>query len=821
MSNNKILTVSYGTFSCTLEGFDDSFGTMKAIAEYFRDLAADDRYFGAEPPQPDADMLARIAQREISRRVEAREQDGRIMLRAEEAREEAARPGPVREPVSEPVQVTVPETPVRAAPGPSAAALVAAAAPAATEVMPTGPDLETPAPSSEIVAEVMPAAEVEAHRPEPEIEDPAEPEVETYEADEAASEVDVADENDQDDAIVDAISIGVAEDHAVEDLPVTDDVVATEDEGFAAAEGMDVPAYVADEPVEHDFATDEAEAETAANVSTPDGVEETAEPETLADFDGEDAVAVDPAPAAAPQREGIAAKLQRIRDVVMKRHDAVETPASREDDTVQDDLDAAPAGAIADANDTLTAAARDIEDALNADDELDAMLMSGTAEDAEVFRAEDMAEADSSETDVAEISDDTDAPHAAAVSALSLDAEVYEEDYDDGMDLTAIRSQLNDAMGVTPGASDNVFAEPETLEHGSTDHAMGEDSIVADVAEDDWAEPGEAVAIGYDQDDEDSFDDADFEDDFDDEVADEPLILEARIVEPQMDDGADVAETESLEAEASESEIEDVVLDDAEVSGSTLTPEEEEALRRELADVEAEDDMVAEAAPRSRHQRHADDEDVTRLMAEAEEKMGDPETSDRRQAFSHLRAAVAAKKADEALGTEEPETEDQSAYRNDLAEAVKPRRPVRSEERSESRPAPLKLVAEQRIDAEAPRPAGPVQPRRVASLAAEDSADESGEGFAEFAEAKGAVELPEVLEAAAAYLSFVEGRDDFSRQQLMQRLRQVKAGDAFSREDSLRSFGQLIRSGKIEKIRGGRFSASERIGFKPDHRAAG
>jgi len=772
--NNKVLTVSYGTFSCTLEGFEDSFGTMKAIAEYFRDLASDDRYFGAEPPQPDAEMLARIAQREVARQVEARTSSDGIHLRT--TTPEAAPSQPTiapqtAEPAAEPEQAPAaePDRPARLAQD-------------TIDVAPSEVDLfEEDDTQSEAPSEANTAAEANAAilEEDPAQAAPAEQSQTGSIVESPAASVDLA--------TIAAISA------AVSDSP------ASEDPTEAATMDDNTAEEVAEKV---DFFDEDLPAEPVTSAPRSDTV---------------------------PAADSIAAKLLRIRSVVAK---APEEEFS-EDEHAETFIETARAE-MAQVED------EDLEDIDAESDEISRVLdridltgkradAASAAQEAEA-PSEPQTPAPSSEALINSVLQETAPdpvaePTAAAQPDAQADSRAAQE--------PPARPKRGMRLG-RPKASEDVALNT------ASDTSALDTTAAPSPAEDAAAEPAPTAP----------------------ETAPQTAKpLRARIVKVKRAD---------LEQAMSSGNLEEVVEtptdetpDSTPSAESSLDADEEADLMRELAEVEAEllasnqdsaqiSEVQAETdapSPKSAPEQAADsasarevtsranpqttpppDSDVTRLMEAAESKLGDPDNATSRETYSHLRAAVAAAEADRSASPTSAKTDEAEPYREDLASVVRPRRPEAGEatrsrstgSRTGSRPAPLKLVAEQRIEPEVKTSAKPVRPRRI-SMAADDTPSAQAEAFGSFTDYVqdlGATELHEMLEAAASYLSFVEGRDKFSRPQLMNKVRSVGHGD-FNRENGLRSIGQLLREGKIERSDNGQFTATDDIGFRPRKRAAG
>jgi hypothetical protein len=211
--------------------------------------------------------------------------------------------------------------------------------------------------------------------------------------------------------------------------------------------------------------------------------------------------------------------------------------------------------------------------------------------------------------------------------------------------------------------------------------------------------------------------------------------------------------------------------------------------------------------------------DVSRLMDETDQQMAKPESNRRRNALAHLRAAVAATIADKSLGKDDKDSTE--AYRNDLAKAVRPRRPDTSGARKS---APLRLVADQRIDepaAEAPEVTAPA-PTPKPEVAVNETHETQAEpvnssdfaDFGQFAAHVGAHSLEAKLEAAATYLSQVRGIDQFSRPQLLRTVKLSGTEDDFSREESLQHFAHMLRTGKLARKEDGLFEVTDEIGYQ-------
>jgi hypothetical protein len=626
VSASKILTVSYGTFSCTLEGFEEPFSTMKAIAEYFRDLAADDRYFGAEPPTPDAEMLHRIAEREIQRRVEAKIQTNSVVLRASDASDRLA---PAHRDSAPAIQPDATYAAPRRPP---------AAAPVATP-MTSGidEDLDQDAPAARVAA-------------------PSD----TFPQDSVAAKLL-------------RIRAAVAQGAAPVAAPAAD----------AAAEAARVEA-------ERLAAEKQAE---AARV----------EAERLA-----------------AEEQAEAARIEAERLAAEEQAEAARIEAER----------------------------------LAAEEQAEAARV-----EAERLAAEEQAE-------------------AARVEAERLAAE---EQAEDDLD-TALRARVLKISQTSPlsmAIDDDADADDEAPE--TADTTSGDDPLAGSIAKvSQW--------VG--------------------------------------------------ETSLSEQDEADLLKELAEVDL------ESKSLR---ADNEDEDEGGAvPGLDRLTQGTETEEAAMSRLMKQANTELAEPESRRRHSAIEHLRAAVAATRADRHA----PEAAAQAAtqnrmdrFRDDLATAVQPRRPVagsgdrptpRRPSLDAGRIAPLVLVSEQRIDANvSPRTVQPVRPRRIntGNLALDDSRDDevleqddtrnilaSDTGFADFAARIGATELADLLEAAAVYCAHIEGRESFSRPQVLRKLNELPDHGEISREDGLRSFGKLLREGRITKVRRGQFSVMEGSRYLPEAR---
>lgn len=750
---SKILTVSYGTFSCTLEGFDDPFSTMKSIAEYFRDLAADDRYFGAEPPTPDAAMLHQIAEREIHRRVEAKVQEQGVLLRA------------------------APAAPL-AAPEPVDAAPVAAA--------PVAPQ-PAPEPAAKPAAESI-AAKLQRIRAAVDHARQAAPVAEAEPADELSEDL----EEPAPAAPFAPVAAAAAAVLAAEALPA----VAEAEPAAPAEEPAAAPQIVAEAV---------AEAETVA--------EPVAEPETVAEVAAEPEVIAAPVAEAAAEPEAVAAPLEAPEAVAAPEAEPAAAPAPVRslEDTIGNimagfALDAAPAAEI------VPPAPQPVEEA--------------PAPRARVIKvrrveSEEPGGAVTIETSrhLPEVKPEAPAPVDAEPVASTLSA-------DQEAELQAELAELEREMGLP--AAEAAVADVAAQSRDTTDLAAESPEEISEAEEapaaEEIAAAPEAETIAAAE-----------------EVAPEAAAPLAAEIDDEDDDVrpyAEMAETPVAEADAIDAPAPDAETPDAPAADPLA------ARIGDFTGAVAAAKAVEAVEPRSflAGKVETDHKSLDRLMQQADTELGEPEARRRQATLAHLKAAVAATQAEKELGAA-PDADgaaDLDRYRNDLAEVVRPRRPITPGSMTlrpsaqPDKPAPLVLVSEQRVDA----PANPeplvIRPRRISSSNVvaitaeededlEDGSDEAGnifanaKSFADFAERIGATELPDLLEAAAAYAACVEGRPHFSRPQIL-RSAAAAAGAEVSREQSLRSFGMLLRQGKIQKVKRGQFAIAESSRYLPEAR---
>ncbi|WP_457648460.1 hypothetical protein [Profundibacter sp.] len=366
---------------------------------------------------------------------------------------------------------------------------------------------------------------------------------------------------------------------------------------------------------------------------------------------------------------------------------------------------------------------------------------------------------------------------------------------------------------------------------------------ILDVVEDEEEEPEEDTNSAQDKDETAQVDDIPTETNAEPEDV-KPAV---RPVHPVRTAPAQPQDSEPETENADQAPIAPALVPDTETIRSTvkgilgktsLSEDDESELLTQLASIEVEETtsqtsvsldrgigaaLRADRANRVMNTERGGEDEVAleRLLEETNAKLDTNESHRRRSAISHLRAAVAATFADRKLDLGDPDGAGDGAepYRSALADVVQPKTANSYVEPDDSGVAPLVLATDQRVDIENRAKDGltlvdaPIDDR--------DKLIADNTSFADFVNEVGATELPDLMEAAAAYAAYIEGRPHFARPQIMRQVAEFTGKERFNREEGLRSFGQLLRQGKIVKIRRGQFTIADNTRFKPSTPMAG